>query len=139
MKVFVNIYNKGKFLGLNLPVYNFPMEESVVRLLQEMNFRIEIVDPKKKKQQEQKVNTVVAKSVILPKTQTVTEPVIEEWQTRDVYTEEELKTFSKAELKKILNYRGHYSNKIGPRDRLAPKFDDNKTVLIQKVLETNKA
>lgn len=143
MKVFVNIYNKGKFLGVKLPVYNFPLEESVVKLLKEMNFHIEVVDPKKK----QNVNAIqttqekptALKNVITPKlSKIVEESKIEEWQTHDVYTEEELKNFSKNELKKILNYRGHHSNKTGPRDRLAPKFDDNKTVLIQKVLETNK-
>ena len=145
MKVFVNIYNKkGKFLGINLPVYNFPLDASVVSLLKEMNFDIKVVDPKRKKINDKIVNNV--------KTNTEAESIstseninadtdsqkAEAWQTKDVYTEEELKKFTKIELKKILNYRGHYSRRIGERDRLAPKADDNRTVLIQKILETNR-
>ena len=136
-KVFVNIYNKGRFLGMNLPVYNFPMDKSVVKLLQELGFQIEIIDPKTIKRQQEATNTstTIIKNKIDEKVKEELKP--EEWMTHDVYTMEELQKYSKTELAKILNYRGHYSRKIGQRDSLAPKYADTKMVLIQKVLETN--
>lgn len=142
-KVFVNIYNKGKILGIKLPVYNYPMEESVVDILKELNFNIEVVKNPKKvvvaKTVAQNTKTAPVKKIVIEKPTTpTTDNSVEEWMTKKVYTEDELKQMTKLQLSKILNYRGHYSAKTGMRDPLAPKFEDTKVILIEKVLKTNK-
>ena len=69
---------------------------------------------------------------------TLSKDEVADWMTKDVYTEEELKEFSRNDLIKILNYRGHYSSRTGTRDMLGPRYDDNKTVLMNKIIKSNK-
>jgi hypothetical protein len=57
--------------------------------------------------------------------------------TKEVYTAEDLKDFTRKELLTVLNYRGHYSSRTGARDALAAKFHDNKDTIINKILKTN--
>jgi len=157
-KINVNILNHGNFMGLKTPVYNYPMDYDTFVLLKEMGFMIEqyipktveiqqpIVEPVTTTSEEsviQTENTIeVRDSVVIKPTTTIvdeTKPdAVEEWMTKPYYTEEELEQYSKNDLIKILNYRGHYSSKTGTRDAFAPKFDDNKTVIRNKILKTNK-
>lgn len=143
-KINVNIYNTGKLFGITTPVYNYPMDEEMYKILLELGVSIE---PYKEPV------TVVAvpvvenkisddkKVVIISNTEAAVkkepEVIFDVYATKKSYTKEELEGYTKIELVKILNYRGHYSSRYGQRDALAPKFLDNKTDLINKILKTN--
>lgn len=131
-KVYVNIYNEGKIIGIKTPVYNYPLDFGVYQFLREIGVQIELTQ----KNKEDNIIETIKKEYNAPEI-TITENEPKE-QVKDSYTEEELQILTKAQLIDILHQRGHYSNKTGKRDSLAPKRDDNKTILISKVLETNK-
>ena len=155
----VNIHNKGKFMGVVTPVYNFPLDYDTYVLLLEMGMNVELYRPEfdpritaQQKMSETFYEDQAKRAVSEPKVEPVVteakpvkveekgeeKPVYEAKYMKAVYTKEELEEMSKIDLIKILAFRGHVSSRTGKRDSLAPRYDDNKTILKDKVLKSNR-
>ena len=150
----VNIHNKGKFMGIETPVYNFPLDYDTYVLLLEMGMNVEIYhpefDPRLTAQQKMSETFYedqakkateapkVVEQVDTKKEESKGEEVYDACYMKAVYTKEELDAMSKIDLIKILAFRGHKSSRTGKRDSLAPRYDDNKTVLKDKVMKSNR-
>ncbi len=150
----VNIHNVGKFMGVKTPVYNFPMDYETYVLCLQMGMNIELYHPEydprvtaQQKMSETFYEDQAKKAVEVPKVEekVVTqepkkgeEEVFDACYMKAVYTKDELESMSKIDLIKILAFRGHRSSKTGKRDSLAPRYDDNKTILKDKVMKSNR-
>ena len=155
----VNIHNRGKFMGITTPVYNYPMDYETYLFLLDFGLNIEIYHPEydprltaKQKMSETYYEDQAVKSIEKPTQEKIEEPkkeavdevkkgeetVAEAQYMKAVYTKEELDTMSKIDLIKILKFRGHVSSRTGKRDSLAPRYDDNKTILKDKVMKSNR-
>ena len=148
----VNIHNVGKFMGITTPVYNFPIDYDVYLLMLQMGMNVELYrpeyDPRITAQQKmsetfyedqaEKATAAPAPKVEVKEEKGEEKPVYEAQYMKAVYTKEELDSMSKIDLIKILAFRGHKSSRTGKRDSLAPRYDDNKTILKDKVMKSNR-